>query len=290
MNWSDRMNSAIAYIENNLENDVDINEIAKHASSSSYHFQRMFFAIIGITPAQYIRRRRLTLAATDLASDNKRVIDIALKYGYQSPNAFTRAFRNMHGVNPKDVSYADVKLSAFNRVFFNVEIKGGDNMNYKIIKKPAFNVVGKSKKFTYDAFLKEGSKFWKNYVNTDEYKTLWDITGGKCGIVSEAPLMSIYMPESGTRETFVDVLAIEKLANTDTKHFEIFQISAATYAEFQCTYQTSMKMNKYIYSEWFSSTGYERDNNKPDIAAYFPIAFGSIKEMGVRWWIPVIKK
>ena len=136
MNWSDRMNSAIAYIENNLENDVDINEIAKHASSSSYHFQRMFFAIIGITPAEYIRRRKLTLAATDLASDNKRVIDIALKYGYQSPNAFTRALRNMHGVNPKDVGYADVKLSAFNRVFFHVEIKGGGNMNYKIIEKP----------------------------------------------------------------------------------------------------------------------------------------------------------
>ena len=163
-------------------------------------------------------------------------------------------------------------------------------MDYRIIERPAFDVVGKSKKFIYDEFLKDGPKFWKGYVSTEEYIALWRLTKGKCGLVSEAPLMSVYLPEDGTRDSFMDILGVEKKAETDSKEFEVFRIPAATYAEFHCTYQTSTKMNKYIYGEWFSSTSYERDESKPDIAAYFPVVFRSMKEMGVRWWIPVIKK
>ncbi len=291
MEWSDRMNSAIDYIEKNLDDKITINEISKEACCSSFHFQRMFFAIIGITPAEYIRRRRLTLAATELAAGNVKVIDIALRYGYESPNAFTRAFRNMHGINPRDVRTSGGKLSAYNRVSFHVEIKGGNGMDYRIIEKPAFDLVGKSKKFTTDKFFKEGPAFWKKYVSTDEYQTLWGLTNGKWGQVTEAPLMSVYLPEeNGKRDTFMDIMGMEKPAETDSGKFKVFHIPAATYAEFNCTYQTSVKMNKYIYGEWFPSTGYERDEQKPDIAAYFPVAFMPIKGMSVRWWIPVVKK
>ncbi len=163
-------------------------------------------------------------------------------------------------------------------------------MEYRIIEKPAFEIVGKSKNFTHDMFFKEGPKFWKEYVRTQEYKTLWGLTSGKCGLVTKAPLMSIYLPASGSKDTFVDILGVEKPETIDTKDFEVVHIPAGIYAEFQCTYQTSKKMNKYIYGEWFASTGYERDSDKPDIAAYFPMVFGTLKEMGVRWWIPVIKK
>lgn len=291
MEWSDRMNSAIDYIEKNLDDSVNINEAAKAACCSSFHFQRMFFAIIGITPAEYVRRRRLTLAATELAVGNAKVIDIALKYGYESPNAFTRAFRNMHGINPREVRTSGVKLSAYHRVFFHVEIKGGSDMDYRIIEKPAFDLVGKSKKFTNEKFFKEAPGFWKKYVSTEEYQTLWSLTKGKWGQVTETPLMSVYLPDkNGKRDSLTDILGIEKPAETDTGNFKVFHIPAATYAEFNCTYQTSVKMNKYIYGEWFSSTNYERDEQKPDIAAYFPVAFMSIKGMGVRWWIPVVKK
>jgi AraC family transcriptional regulator len=290
MEWSDRMNSAIDHIENNLDK-FNINEAATEARCSSFHFQRMFFAIIGITPAEYVRRRRLTLAATELAAGNAKIIDIALKYGYESPNAFTRAFRNMHGINPREVRTLGVKLSAHHRVSFHVEIKGGNDMDYRIIEKPAFNLVGKSKKFTNEEFFKEAPKFWKEYVSTEEYQTLWGLTNGKWGQVTEAPLMSVYLPdENGKRDSLTDILGVEIPAETDPGKFCVFQIPAATYAEFNCTYQTAAKMNKYIYGEWFPSTGYERDEQKPDIAAYFPIAFMSTRGMGVRWWIPVLKK
>lgn len=163
-------------------------------------------------------------------------------------------------------------------------------MNYKIVEKPAFDVVGKSKKFMHDEFFEKGSKFWKEYVSTDAYKKLWGLTNGGCGLVTQTPLMSVYLPEDGSRDTFVDILGVEKMAEMDVEEFEVFHIPAATYAEFHCAYQGSMKMNKYIYAEWFVSTGYERDEDKPDIAAYFPMPFGAMKDMGVRWWIPVIKK
>ena len=290
MEWSERMNMAINYIEGNVKNKILISEVAKIANCSSFHFQRMFYAIIGITPAEYIRRRRLTLAASDLAAGNEKVIDIALKYGYESPNAFTRAFRNMHGINPREVRSSEVKLSAYNRVSFHIEIKGGTDMDYRIVEKPAFELVGKSKNFTHENFFKEGPKFWKEYVCTDEYQDLWNLTNGRWGEVTDSPLLSVYLPNENNNESFMDILGIEKSDSFDIADFELFQIPAATYAEFNCTYQTSAKMNKFIYGEWLPSTGYERDAQKADIAAYFPVAFMSTKGMGVRWWIPVVKK
>lgn len=288
MDWSERINLAIEYIEKNLKGELNVDEAAKVACSSSYHFQRMFFAIIGITPAEYARRRKLTMAATELMTGHEKVIDIALKYGYESPNAFTRAFRNMHGITPREARSSGVKLSVYHRVSLNIQIKGGNNMHYRIIEKPAFMIVGKSKKFSHEYFFKEAPKFWKGYVGTKRYQSLLNLTNGQCGPVAEAPLMSIYLPdESGDCDIFTDILGVEKSTETEHKNFELFEIPAATYAEFNCTYQTAAKTNKYIYGEWFPSTGHERDGNKADIAAYFPLAFRPMKEMKVRWWIPL---
>ena len=100
MEWSERMNAALDYIEGNLADDIDIEEAAKLACCSSFHFRRMFYALAGVTAAEYVRRRKLTLSARELSSEKTRVIDVAIKYGYDSPDAFTRAFRNVHGVTP----------------------------------------------------------------------------------------------------------------------------------------------------------------------------------------------
>lgn len=100
MDRSDKMNAAISYIEDSLVDEIDFNIAAEKVCCSLFHFQRMFFAIIGMTPSEYTRRRRLTLAAKELASGGGKVIDVAMKYGYESPEAFTRAFRNLHGINP----------------------------------------------------------------------------------------------------------------------------------------------------------------------------------------------
>lgn len=164
-------------------------------------------------------------------------------------------------------------------------------LTYRIVKKPEFQIIGKSKEFDYETFIKKGPKFWKEYVAAHEYDELSQLTQGRTGAISEAPLMSVYFPdEEGKRDSFTDVLGVEVRPDMESNKFSSFSIPAASYAEFTCTYPTSVKTNKRIYGEWFAATGYERDENKPDIAAYFPIAFRPLRDMGIRWWIPVVKK
>ena len=291
MSWSKRMNLAVDYIEDNLNGVLTLEDAAKIACCSKYHFHRVFFSSFNVTFAEYVRRRRLTLAAADLVSEDGRIVDIALKYGYDSPNAFTRAFRNIHGVNPSKVRSLQVKLASYSRVFFPFATTGVEKMDYKIVKKPSIKVIGKGKNFTFDDFVKNGSKFWKEYVSSDSYKKLYQLTNGKPGLLTEAPLLSVYFPKEHSKKyEFTDVLGLELSSGMDIGKYKVHTVPAATYAEFDCTYRTSMKTNRYIYGEWFSSAGYERDGNKPDIAAYFPIAFRPMSEMGVRWWIPVVRK
>ena len=290
MEWSDRMNAAISYIEDNLANEIDFNKAAEKACYSLFHFQRMFFAIIGMTPSDYTRRRRLTLAARELTSSGGKVIDVAMKYGYDSPEAFTRAFRNLHGINPQAARAPGVKLAAFPRIFFHIELKGGNDMDYRIIEKPAFDLVGRSVKFgvANGEFKDKGRTFWGKYVATEEYKALCGLTGGKYGAVTGAYVMTAYLAnENGTMDPFINVFGVEKNENMDKTGFEEFHIPAATYAEFNCTMKTSAATNKRIYGEWFPSTGYERDN-KPDIALFFQVPWN--KMIYVRWWVPIVKK
>lgn len=291
MSWSKRMNLAIEYIEENLNSVLALEDVARIACCSKYHFHRMFFASFEVTFAEYIRRRRLTLSAVDIVSGNKRIMDIALKYGYDSPNAFTRAFRNIHGVNPGKVRSSHVRLTSYNRVFFPLESRGVEKMDYKIVKKPSFNVIGKSKNFKFDEFVKKGSKYWKEYVASDAYKKLSQLTNGKPGTLTDASLLSVYFPKENSKDDqFLDLLGLEVTSDMDIGKFKVHTVPSATYAEFDCTYRTSMKTNRYIYGKWFASSGYERDGNKPDIAAYFPIVFRPLGEMRVRWWVPIIRK
>lgn len=179
MVWSQRMNLAIQYIERNLDGVLSTESVAKEACCSKYHFHRVFFANFKVTCAEYIRRRKLTMAAVDLLNTNKSIFDIALKYGYESPNAFTRAFRSIHGINPSKARTGTTTLSSYNRVFFPIENTGGENMHYKIVEIPEFNIIGKSKSFEFEKFVKDGPKFWKEYVGSEDYQKLYLLNDGK---------------------------------------------------------------------------------------------------------------
>jgi len=145
MEWLDSMNEAMAYIEAHLSdrnNGIDYVEIAKAACCSSFHFQRVFPFITGITLSDYISRRRLTLAAFDLQTSDIKVIDVALKYGYESPEAFSRAFKLLNGVMPISARDNGTILKTFPRLSFQIMIKGDTEMNYRIEEKEAFEIFG----------------------------------------------------------------------------------------------------------------------------------------------------
>jgi AraC family transcriptional regulator len=142
MDWLERMNNAMDYIESNLADDISYDKIAQLACCSSYHFQRMFPFITGVTLSEYIRRRRLTLAAFELQTIDIKIIDVAIKYGYDSPEAFARAFKTLHGVMPTSARDIGVTLKAFPRMTFNISIKGDVEMKYRIEKRESFEVFG----------------------------------------------------------------------------------------------------------------------------------------------------
>nr|WP_315020126.1 AraC family transcriptional regulator [uncultured Aminipila sp.] len=147
MNWINAMQNAIDYIEDSIMEELDYMEIAKRAYSSNFHFQRVFSILCGFTLGEYIRNRRLTLAGSELASSNKKVIDVALKYGYDSPESFSRAFTRFHGITPSQARLHKAGLKSFSRLSVKLVLEGGTTMDYRIEKKDAFKVIARKKRF-----------------------------------------------------------------------------------------------------------------------------------------------
>ncbi|MCI8898646.1 MAG: AraC family transcriptional regulator, partial [Lachnospiraceae bacterium] len=144
MEWIERLNDAVGYIEEHLTEEIDYERLGKIACCSSYHFQRMFTYMAGVPLSEYIRRRRMSLAAVDLQSTGIKIIDVAGKYGYNSPTAFNRAFQSVHGIAPSAVKNEGVSVKSFPPVSFKIIVKGVEEMNYRIETKAAFRIVGVS--------------------------------------------------------------------------------------------------------------------------------------------------
>ena len=145
MDWIDRMNEAIRYIEENLTDRIEYEKLGQIACCSAYHFQRMFAYIAGVPLSEYIRRRRMSLAAVDLQGGDAKIIDVAAKYGYSSPTAFNRAFQSVHGVSPSSVRAEGAALKSFPPLTIKIVVKGAEEMNYRIETRDAFRVVGRSR-------------------------------------------------------------------------------------------------------------------------------------------------
>lgn len=142
MDWLNNWNRALDYLEDHLDGEIRPEELGRLAGCSAYHFQRMFSYLAGVPLNEYIRRRRMTRAAADLRAAGERILDVALRYGYDSPTAFNRAFQAVHGVAPSLAKQDGVKLKAFPRIRFKFVLKGGTEMEYQIVQKEAFRIVG----------------------------------------------------------------------------------------------------------------------------------------------------
>ena len=144
MEWIERFNEAISYIEEHLTEEIDYEQLGRIACCSSYHFQRMFTYMAGVTLSEHICRRKMSLAAVDLQGGNMKIIDVAGKYGYSSPTAFNRAFQTVHGIAPSAVKSEGVSVKSFPPILFKITVKGVEEMNYRIETKDAFRIVGVS--------------------------------------------------------------------------------------------------------------------------------------------------
>ncbi|QQK80831.1 AraC family transcriptional regulator [Salicibibacter cibi] len=273
MDLLENMNAALDYIENNLDDEINYEEIAKIACFSEHHFKRMFSFIAGIPLTVYVRRRRLTLAAFDLKEVNMRVIDVAVKYGYHSPDSFSRAFQTLHEVTPSSAKNSDVPLKAYPRMTFQIAIKGDVEMNYRFVEKEAFTVVGK-KETVASSETEFNPKMWEHLEEIEENVKPYDNTS-----------FSGILHVSLTKEDGdIDYYIATATTKSCPEEFEQLQISSHTWAVFEAKGEMPEALLttwERVYTEWFPTSGYELAED-PE----FVRGINDITEI----WIPVKKK
>lgn len=284
MEWLDKMNAALNYIEDNLAGEINYTEAAKRACSSSYNFQRMFSFIADVPLAEYIRRRRLTLAALDFQKGGESVLDISLKYGYDSPVSFARAFQNLHGVTPKEAREKGVLLTLYPRISFKITIKGVDEMKYRIEKVQGFRLAGAVKTVT----TVNGENF---RVIPQMWQDAWeDGTMVKMKDTCKEGRPEFYGVCYNPRgEEFDYMIAVESDAPLLEGMKELI-IEEQEYVKFECRGklpEAQQNIWKRLYTEWFPNSGYEHAE-APELEWYSEENMDSDSYLS-EIWIPIKK-
>lgn len=285
MDALDRLSQAMKYIEANLADTISFDEIAKRACCSTYHFQRMFPFITGVSLSEYIRRRRLTLAAFELQATDSKVIDVAMKYGYESPEAFARAFKNLHGIMPTAARDAGVSLKAYPRMSFHISIKGDVEMNYRIVQRKPFKMFGVAASIHSDqqTAFSEVPKFREK---CDEDGSV-DLMNGLLGRFGDTMLHAALYGH--TKESFKYMICYHLPQGLEVPEplttLEVPELTWAVFPEPEC--DNLQKLWVRLYSEWFPTSGYEQVEG-PTFEMYYGMARHGNTSAEI--WIPVKKK
>lgn len=245
MNWVKIIEDAI---EGNITEDLTVGRIAEGVNTSAFYFQRGFSMLCGYTVGEYVRMRRLSLAGEELLSSDAKVIDLAVKYGYDSPDSFTKAFTRFHGSTPTDVRRGGAMLKSFAPLHIKLTLDGGSTMEYRIEKKAAFKVMGVSKTFSYERANAEVPQFWDEVFLQEAGR----------------PVMGMYgvcFDEEMAGNEFRYMIADDfQDGQARAKNLDVHEIKEHTWAVFPCRGpmpQPIQEVNKRIFSEWLPASSYE---------------------------------
>lgn len=231
MDWIRSLQDAIDYMEDNILEKINYEDAAKHVYMSSYNFHRYFSMITGFTPNEYIRNRRLSMAGQEIAISNNKVIEVAMKYGYESVESFTKAFVRFHGVTPNVVKHHGGNLKSFNRLIIKVKLEGGTLMDYRIEKKASFNVLAKVEKFNNevagDRNDQEIPGFWTMCLNDDTFEVLNRYCGDK-------DTYGICAPLSKESQYFEYGIGKEYDGEEIPEGFKLWEVKPTIWAVFKC--------------------------------------------------------
>lgn len=259
MDWVKTINNAIAYMENHLTNDITLADMAKSVNLSAFHFQRAFSLLTGLTPAEYMRKRRLSQAGAEIANGNGRVIDIAMKYGYNSPESFTKAFIRFHGSSPTQVRKGS-SIQFMNRYTLEITIEGGCIMEYKIESWEAMDLLVHTGVFHAEISDQDIPAFWDEYYANEEYRKVPGYLGICLQKKTEGDLFRYGI---GCKAS--DVAGVPE-------GFEIIHIPEYSWAVFKCVGPSPaaiQAMWERIYKEWLPVAEYELIPDY-DIENYLP--------------------
>lgn len=292
MDWITGIQKAVDYVEAHITEVIDYEKVAKQAYSSSFHFQRVFSILCGFTLGDYIRYRRLTLAGIEIASSGIRVIDVAFKYGYDTPESFSRAFTRFHGVSPSQAKQGGAALKSFSPLSVKLVLDGGNTMNYRIETKGAFQIICKKKHLPSKAEMtvEEISPFWQ-----------------ECSTDGTIPALCKYIPEDNIFRNCIVGTSFGKDASdaefpyaigvhyngmpvTDAG-LTVEEIPAHTYVVFPCVGrmpEAIQKLYQQICTEFFPTSEYQPCGGT-DFEAY-PSADVTDPNYTCEIWVAVEKK
>ena len=280
--WLDGFQYAIGYIEDNLEQSIETSEAARRAMLSEFYFQRIFGALCGMSVGEYVRLRRLSLAAQELSRGELRVIDAAVKYGYDSPDSFSRAFARFHGVSPSAAKEQGAQLKYLAPIRLKLTLEGGNIMEYRIEKKEQFTVMGVSRRFSSETSYSEIPRFWQEYYASGGGKVkgmlgiCLDAMDGNNGAMDfEYLIADVYDPDLAVPEGCVTRV-----------------IPEGTWAVFPCRGalpEALQSVNTRIWSEWLPNC------REYDLAGNYNIEMYTQpaekpEDTYSEIWVPVVKK
>lgn len=285
MDWIERMNAAIGCIEDSLAGEIDMKNVAKAALTSPWHFMRMFAFLADMPLSEYIRRRRLTLAAMELKASRASIVDVAVKYGYDSREAFTRAFRRYHGIPPSAARADGAVMKAWPRMSFHIEMRGDRELNYRLEELDAFSVIGERFRVSTKDSFSAIPGIWSKVRAEGLFERLWEIRkkganpGGILGILSDGNF--------GKNEEFNYMLSIATDAEPSAGMIKVdFPKSLWVVFEAAGSPNELQTLWSRFYAEWIPSTSSVYDLAwMPSVENYLPI-----EDNKNELWIPVVKK
>ncbi|WP_250816180.1 AraC family transcriptional regulator [Clostridium swellfunianum] len=286
MNFIQNLQRAIDYMEEYILEPITYEDVAKHVYMSSYHFHRTFSLVTGITANEYIRTRRLSMAGQEISISDEKVIDIALKYGYDSPESFTKAFTRFHGITPNAARRAGMKLKSFNRLIIKIKLEGGTVMDYRIEKREAFKLLAKVKKFRNESISEEGNTeipdFWKECGDNGTFDILKQNTNrndiyGACAPISKESTQFDYG------------IGVEFSIGNVPEGYTIWEVKPTLWAVFKCIGDTADCIGETwekIFSEFLPGSEYSMLDDT-DFELY---SEDNKADCFCEIWIPVEKK
>lgn len=279
MEWTEALNESIDFMEQHLLEDISAAEVATCVHMSTFYYQKAFKMLTGFTVGEYIRNRRLSLAAQELISGENKVIDVAYKYGYETPESFTKAFSRFHGITPAQAKKERFRLQFFQPLIIKIKVEGGNKMEYRVEKKEEFQVVGYERKYSYENAFAKIPKFWAEICMSGESK-------GVCG------MFGISIDEEMGGKEFRYLIADSYHGQEIPDGCKVFTIPEFTFAVFPCVGPMPgalQGLSTKIFSEWFPG------NKEYEIAAGYNVEMyteGDISAVDYKseMWIPVKRK
>ena len=305
MNWIAGIQRAIDYVENNLTEKIDYDMVAAQSFSSSYHFQRVFSTLCGFTIGEYIRNRRLSLAGSELATSDGKIIDIAMKYGYESPDSFTKAFKQFHGVLPSQVKSNGGILKSFSPLVLKISLEGGSTMDYRIEEKPEMILTGYKAHFSGVPYGEEREKQEEQLFVSTRAKQ-WLLCGAKGSSSDTSTDMCLITNIDDDGYDFYYAAELDKYERDNMYNIEVtgfdymnefgfenIVVPKQTYAIFTTEKQAHpvsdyMDIRKRIVSEWLPANSYEI-KDAPEISVYHWFPKYAKQKRYIEIWLPIEK-